>query len=287
MAVAYQSSQTATATSTSVTVTKPTSTADGDLLVGALMTDGAGRTITPPSGWTTLIEDDGSGSMRGIYYKKAGGSEPADYTWSMDGGSDQMVGTITRITGQGANTADVILSNSGVTSGTSASQTVTATVTPYSRTSDILMLFFFQDQPSGIQNVTAQAIGSDDPGDWTEAYDASTAPIGVSMAYSTTRTEETATGDMSANFANEGNSKTVGGAIVMVTEDRTVTVSPAVITVTASIQAPTVSADANVSPSVITATASIQAPTVTTSNAKWNNTSKTDTSPTIANTTKS
>jgi hypothetical protein len=69
--------------STSITVTKPSGTTENDLLVACVTRNFTASPSTVPSGWTLIAENDSCGQLEyiGVYYKVAGGSEPADYTW--------------------------------------------------------------------------------------------------------------------------------------------------------------------------------------------------------------
>jgi hypothetical protein len=86
------------------TITKPTGTVSGDLLVATFFA-GNGfwnnvNLLTPPTGWTTLHEflhtSGNPGKILGIYYKVAGGSEPASYDWSVNDGANSIL-TMTAI----------------------------------------------------------------------------------------------------------------------------------------------------------------------------------------------
>lgn len=87
------------------TITKPTGTAEGDLLVAFV---GLGRdpeltSVTLPSGWSLLIDqEDGSSSSPEsklvVGYKVAGASEPSDYTITLSS-SMRWVAGIGRISG--------------------------------------------------------------------------------------------------------------------------------------------------------------------------------------------
>lgn len=62
--------------------TKPTGTTSGDVLV-AFVAWGSG-TLSPPTGWTTSLND--SSSQVGIFWKAATASEPSTYTFSAGAG---------------------------------------------------------------------------------------------------------------------------------------------------------------------------------------------------------
>lgn len=77
-----QASNSATATTT-VVVNKPTGTAENDILVAFAMTSSS-NTWTAPAGWTEVLDTSG----RGCFYKVAGASEGASYTFTLGGTSD-------------------------------------------------------------------------------------------------------------------------------------------------------------------------------------------------------
>ncbi|OGF27890.1 hypothetical protein A2303_05940 [Candidatus Falkowbacteria bacterium RIFOXYB2_FULL_47_14] len=91
---------TATGNTWNITLNVPALTQENDLLIAYVhhdrWTDGP---ILPPAGWSTLdddihpngAEDDHRG---GLFYKIAGNSEPANYTFTMRDGSDEKAGHI-------------------------------------------------------------------------------------------------------------------------------------------------------------------------------------------------
>lgn len=89
---------------TSHACSKPTGTVSGDLMF-AIVNANSNLTITDPSGWTRIDEDNGisSGATIIILYKVAGGSEPTSYTWTTS--SSQRTG-ITIATFEGSFDAD-------------------------------------------------------------------------------------------------------------------------------------------------------------------------------------
>lgn len=90
MAIAYRASATAgNSTAADLTITKPTGTVADDVLYAHLYTEGGPPpTITPPSGWTELTGAEATNTLStpderiNTYYLRAGGSEPANYTWT-------------------------------------------------------------------------------------------------------------------------------------------------------------------------------------------------------------
>jgi len=90
-AIAYRSANSASITSgTTLTVTKPSGTVAGDVLVATVMARPSGVTFTAPSGWVLVRSTTQSAgpSLRFVtYYKVAGASEPASYSWTLGGSS--------------------------------------------------------------------------------------------------------------------------------------------------------------------------------------------------------
>jgi hypothetical protein len=80
-----------------LTLNKPAGTASGDLLIAVVGTDNTNSGITPPSGWTAAFTNDGPGPDGGeysLYYKLAGGSEPASYDWVFAGSGGYVSGVM-------------------------------------------------------------------------------------------------------------------------------------------------------------------------------------------------
>lgn len=93
--MAYRDSSFTSANALSLNATKPTLTQVGDILYTYFFTDGglnSGITLTPPTGWT-LVPGSNQGANTGapdgwsswVYWKMAGPSEPATYTWTIGG----------------------------------------------------------------------------------------------------------------------------------------------------------------------------------------------------------
>jgi hypothetical protein len=88
----FVASSEATGTSTEVTIPKPIGVVQDDLMIAAIHTGWcqAGSSLTAPVGWTLIAETGNTGSGCGesntsillaTFYKIAGASEPADYTF--------------------------------------------------------------------------------------------------------------------------------------------------------------------------------------------------------------
>jgi hypothetical protein len=75
---------------TSLPVPVPTNIIAGDMMIAMVTPETANATITAPSGWTRLFGDHNDQSFQytlSIYWKVAGASEPASYSWSVASGS--------------------------------------------------------------------------------------------------------------------------------------------------------------------------------------------------------
>lgn len=68
--------------SSTLVITKPTGVAEGGLMVATVTAAGTGA-VTTPSGWTVIKSLTGTTLRQVTYYKVAGGSEPASYSWSL------------------------------------------------------------------------------------------------------------------------------------------------------------------------------------------------------------
>ena len=75
---------TSNSSTTSRTLTKVSGTASGHQMYAFITWANTAAVITPPSGWTLLSSDSITGLKVALYTKTAGGSEPANYTWTWD-----------------------------------------------------------------------------------------------------------------------------------------------------------------------------------------------------------
>lgn len=90
----YESFQTNVGNTASAAINKPAGTIANDLLiVGITYEKGSSEVITPPVGWLLIIKNDNSTDAGlAAYYKVAGGSEPASYTFTLANGSKWSIG---------------------------------------------------------------------------------------------------------------------------------------------------------------------------------------------------
>src|SRR5574343_1803581 len=200
MAVTYNSTQEDGSTSTtSVVITKPTSTAEGDLLLAQIIISDNSLTITAPSGWTLINSISVSVNQKSsIYYKLATNSEGSNYTWSW-GSAVQAKGYISRFTGH---LPSAPINTSNGTSDTSSSTTLTQSgITP---TTENCMLVFFTSN-SNSRTVSNYAIATSNP-TWTERYDGGASLASGSMA-TAIRPETTSTGNGTATMSGTADRK--------------------------------------------------------------------------------
>lgn len=294
MAVAYRSHNNVGFTTTSggartITITKPTGLTAGDYMVAMIMVvDGIG-TAEAVSGWTLLGGTTSQSNKQIIVYGKtatAGDVAATNFTFLVISGNgdsnDYIAGTLIACSGTAPISQAVFLGAGEDIDNSSATQVYTGPITPTVADSVLIM----GSLASGVvTNVSGYAIATDDP-TWTERHDTSVNDsndytLGIATA---PRTAVTSTGDFQVTYGT-GTPPSIG-VLLAVIETQSVTASPAVVTMTATVQAPTVTAGANISTTVITMTVSVQAPTVTTAAPDWANIDKSSTV-TLANTDKS
>lgn len=265
-----------------LTINKPTGTVEGDMLIAILGINGIAATNYALSGWTSLADaNDGNNYGIKIFWKIAGASEGASYGFSISTPPNTgLVGAIVCISG--AEFAG--LGNISFSTDSNASATTTHTFTPGITPTLTNALLIHGAFGRGLCTFSTYAITNNNP-TWTEREDLQiNATDDASLAVATaTPSAASATGDWTLTLSS---SLEAVGFILAIQENTSVTVSPAVISFTASVQSPSITGDANVSPAVINLTASVEAPTVTTAESKWKNTAKSSAG-SITNTAKS
>jgi len=265
-------SETAFGEKSTVTVTKPTGTVDDDLLIVAIYHED--RTVNSvPSGWGT-VQTGSSGDAAMTVYWKVADTEGASWNWGLDA-SANAAAWCGRITEYG--TVTVIDTSAVGTALNDPTPSFANTITPANANSLLLFIVGVGGiTTAGQDNTSAYAIVTSNP-TWTEESDiddsANLDSLGVASAI---RPEVTATGNSSCTIGDgstESGADSVG-VIIAIAPRTDVTVSPAVVDMTAAVQAPTVTGGANVSPAVIDLTATVVDPTVTTGLSKWINKAK-------------
>lgn len=170
--IAFVASNTATdrasAGVTNLTVTKPAGTASNNVMVAAVSwRNGSLRTLTVPAGWTQIGTNAYSTTSHGeaAFYKVAGGSEPASYTFTINTNTAERwsvgIATFTNVD----NTTPVDAQGQRVNA---SSTSVTApAVTPSVANTMLVAIFATKNGTSSGSTVTV-------PGTMTERFDVST-----------------------------------------------------------------------------------------------------------------
>jgi hypothetical protein len=254
-----------------VALGKPTGTVSGNLLIALL--GGSHSVVTPASGFTLIRSSSagGSGVITDTYYKVAGGSEPADYTFTNSNtGAGNVYGVMLRISGFSAN-EPVHSSVAGPALNTDVPSGVAGITPSYAES----LLIMFWGQNGGVTNdpsYTSEAIAVSNP-TWIRQQSSSSGTI-VGFACSTaTRTAITATGGSSVT-TNGGANTDHDLQMIIINPIQNATSTPAVVNVTVNIQAPAISQGQVVTIATpVNVTINIQAPSVSIS-PTWTNTSK-------------
>lgn len=246
-------------------------------MVAIIATVDTATAIQAVANWTTLTSiQSGSNKTIVVYGKVADSADAAatDFTFAPHSGNggtnDYIAGSLIALSGTFPVSSTAFCDADADTDNGSATQSYTGGVTPGVADNVLIMAGLISSLAGSVSNY---AIATDNP-TWTERHDTNVNDtndytFGVATA---PRAAITATGTYQLD-ASSGTPPSVG-VLIAVVEATNVTVSPAVVIASASIQAPTVAASAAVSPSVVTASASIQAPTVTTADSKWVNPNK-------------
>ena len=86
-----------------VTIARPAGTAPGDVMLASIAVRPVEADITPPPGWTLIRRTDqtssGTAQSLATYYKVAGASELASYTWTLSLGYHSVAGGIAAFSG--------------------------------------------------------------------------------------------------------------------------------------------------------------------------------------------
>lgn len=162
---------------TDLVITKPTDTAEGDLLVVAVIDDTS--VDLTATGWTVIQEIESSSSRTTVAYKVAGASEGANYTFTSS--STYKSGVIVRFTKSGG-TWDIEASSELAGDGNITSTAVTAT------DNSVLIIGFGSDDaaditadPADMTEVAVVLPGSAAVGMWYEARSAGSVQKSISV----------------------------------------------------------------------------------------------------------
>lgn len=256
-----------------VTVAKPSGLAEGDLMVAIVGSTSLDISAHdgPFDGFTLKSEIVGNNANAVAILTKtatAGDVLETDFTFTANASNRSGIigGIILRITG----TQPVFYTSSNVrdTDG-GTTNNYTPGITPIIANS-ILIMAVASNQAS-TATTSGYAITTSDP-TWTERLDTTLDPgtAGTFAVATGPRAEVTATGDFLAIFS--GTVTSSSAILASIVEATSVTPTPAVVTMTVSVQAPAISTIGF--PAVITMTVSVQAPSVTAGAGDWSNQSK-------------
>ena len=102
-AIAFKNANSANAAAASnLTIIKPSSAVAGDFMIAAVSAIPSSAVITPPTGWTlirTQVQANPNSSVLATYYRVAGASEAASYTWTLSSSHSGAVGGIITYSG--------------------------------------------------------------------------------------------------------------------------------------------------------------------------------------------
>lgn len=205
MAIAIRGTATTATGTTSITVAKPTGVVSGDVMYAAIVhaesEDNDWGSGTIPTGWTEIILEHQVGEVppsipgAGIWRKVAGGSEPADYTWTPSDTLSGMTGSIIAWSGVDNTTPEDATETTSIS--TASGNIDPAAITTVTTNAFVLALGFkdgsgtITSPPSGYTGVVgnigtgtggngcyqawayvdAGATGSEDPGTFTNTSD--------------------------------------------------------------------------------------------------------------------
>jgi hypothetical protein len=302
MAATYQSISTTNLSGTgggsaahSLVVTKPSGLTAGDEMLAWVAT-GANNDIDTASegsddtmsaaGWTKIggasKSDQSPDSFIAIYRKTATAGDAAATNFTLfnrsGGVSNNFGGGIIRFSSDSVVSSAYTYSDFDTTEDTNPTTvTVSGGVTPSIADNILVMIgMLASSDNSNVLSVSNYAVTTSNP-TWTERVDNTRLTDGeahVQFVATGPRSATTATGNYSFDVAGDGPSDAIFGAVCLLTVQTVtnVSVSPSVISMTSSVQSPTVAANANVTVgSAISLTSSVQSPTVSGSAAPWVN----------------
>ena len=282
MAIAVQtiSAVARAVTTTTLTITKPTGLIVGDLMVAYMASNGttSTRVWTILSGWTSIVnKTDVINATQKVshvaMYKIADSGDVAasDFTFTCST-SDRLAGVIYRIDGSAVSA--VVNDDNGPDSEAIINDETPlftlSSLTPTVASCLLLFLCAHSEGNSTSKTTSAQAIATSNP-TWNEDFDNHNSTNLTIAGASAVRPETTATGN--ASYTSSGDA-TTDCALIIVAINPIVnaTVTPAVVAVAGSLQAPVIVGGAIIASDVVVGTASI--PALVVGENKWRNSTK-------------
>ena len=161
MAIAVRSNSFALSSGTTAVVTKPAGVVSGDVLVAFATEDSSGPAvdITAPAGWTATGTNDGLGIPTKIFWRVAGGSEGASYTFGTtnSAAADGIV-RIVAFTGVD-NTTPIQVAASYITSTNNGGNSVTLVAPSVTATGAGALVCYFASQNGGTLTTPTSPVG--------------------------------------------------------------------------------------------------------------------------------
>jgi hypothetical protein len=258
MAIAFGSSSvTGWAASNTTAIPKPASLGVGDMMVAFCYKRDI-STISAPAGWTLIHRYNGGANANasGLFYKIATSDDTSASTFSFTctgSSSEPFNGAIFRFTG-----TNLQIGNNSRADGVGTSLS-TSGFTPVANS--VFCIFTGLDDDTGT-GVSAYAMANSNPS-WTEDFDSGTT-IGLdarfSGAYSAVRSSATATGNFSAT-SNASLTWTMSAVAI----EEEISVAPPTLSITATLNAPTLTLEnpLSVNAPTLSITATLNTPTLT------------------------
>lgn len=279
----YRSIATNTAAAGTVVVTKPSGLAAGDLMIAFCSQVNTPGSWNTPSGWTSLGAITTPGDLDvSVFAKKADSSDAAasDFTFTYSA-SSKVEAVLYAVSGTFASTSNIYAQS--IIAATEAVTDVlrgATGITPYSASSLLIMYIYGGFSDSDNNSISNYLVQTDNP-TWTERAEiqdnggTNTVRIGTATA---TRTEVTDTGYFQADISTGAiNASGNVGVLLAIQDTANGSVSPSVISMVASVEAPTATGSSAVtiaSPVGITATVPSVTATGGTNDALWKNQDK-------------
>ena len=189
----------------SLTINKPSGTAAGDVMIASIAVRPNTAAITVPAGWTPVRRIDNANANANslaVYYKVAGASEPANYTWTFSTSTGSAGGIHTFSGVDTGNPIDVEGGQNTASGLTHATPGVTTTVT-------------------NTMLVTSHAFSSSatwtPPGGMTEAFDVAseTVPNAAGISIEGNYVTQAAAGATGTKTATASNDVDVGNTHIL------------------------------------------------------------------------
>lgn len=196
-----------------LSIALPSGTAANDVMLAAITVTPITATVTPPSGWTQITSTSSSTSSKHrmiTYYKVAGASEPAYYTWGVSSSHSGAAGAISSF--YGVNVTNPIEASAAQTTTSSASH-ASPSVTTASGNDMLVTIYSLASSPYN-SNATYSGAWAP-PSGMAEAVDersrgtASSSGVALAMDY-LALSSAGATGSYIATSAASGNQVDVG-----------------------------------------------------------------------------